>query len=190
MAAVTFYYDPTSPYAWMAAERIGDLIPDADWQAVYGLGLVKANGRTPWVFTDERDSRLAAIEKRAAGYGLPPIRWPVSLGERIVDVARATRVARRSGREQEFALAAARARFTEGRDTSRPDELRALASQVGLDGDDLLAAIAEDAVKEEVRAATEEALGRGAPGIPTTFVADEAFWGDDRLDEAAAAARG
>jgi 2-hydroxychromene-2-carboxylate isomerase len=189
VAAATFYYDPTSPYAWMAAERIGELIPDADWQAVYGLGLVKANGRTPWVFTDERESRLREIEERAARYGLPPIRWPGSLGERIVDVARAARVARRHGRERDFALAVARARFTEGRDPSRPDELRALASQAGLDGDELLAEIADDAVKEEVRAANQEALDRGALGIPTTIVGDEVFWGDDRLDDAAAAAR-
>ena len=55
MAAPTFYYDPSSPYAWMAEERIGDLIPNADWQALYGFGLLRAAGRTPWVLTEERE---------------------------------------------------------------------------------------------------------------------------------------
>ena len=189
VAAVTFYYDPSSPYGWMAAERIGDLIPDADWQAVYGFALLRAVGRTPWVLTDERPARLAEIEKRAAGYGLPPIRWPQSLPERAVDIARALRVARRHDRERQLALAMARARFTEGRDVSAPDELRTLAGEAGLDGEELVAAIADQAVKDEVAATIEEAVARGAQGIPTTIVGDEVFWGDDRLDEAAAAAR-
>lgn len=37
---------------------------------------------------------------------------------------------------------------------------------------------------------TAEALARGVPGIPTVAIGSELFWGDDRLEEAAAAAGG
>jgi 2-hydroxychromene-2-carboxylate isomerase len=44
-------------------------------------------------------------------------------------------------------------------------------------------------IKERLKGNTEEALARGVTGIPTVAIGDELFWGDDRLDEAAAAAR-
>lgn len=172
----------------MAAERIGELIPDAEWRPIYAFALFKLNGRTPWVLTDERPARLREIQERAAGYGLPPIRWPQGLPERNIDLVRAATVAKHEGREEDFALATFRAIFLEGGDPSRPDALRRVASQAGLDPDAVLARIGEQDVKDEVRAAIDEAHARGVPGVPTVTVGDEVFWGDDRLDEAAAAA--
>jgi 2-hydroxychromene-2-carboxylate isomerase len=37
-----------------------------------------------------------------------------------------------------------------------------------------------------LRAATDEAADRGVIGVPTVVVGGEAYWGDDRLEEAAA----
>ena len=51
----------------------------------------------------------------------------------------------------------------------------------------VLKAIETRSVKDRLRAATEEAYARGVRGVPTVAVGDELFWGDDRLDEAAAA---
>ena len=42
-------------------------------------------------------------------------------------------------------------------------------------------------VKDRLRAATDEAAARGVEGVPTVAVGDELFWGDDRLEDAAAA---
>ena len=41
-------------------------------------------------------------------------------------------------------------------------------------------------MKDALRAATEEAAERGVIGVPTVAVGDELFWGDDRLEDAAA----
>jgi 2-hydroxychromene-2-carboxylate isomerase len=41
--------------------------------------------------------------------------------------------------------------------------------------------------KDRLRAATQEAYDRGVRGVPTVAIGDEVFWGDDRLDDAAAA---
>ena len=40
------------------------------------------------------------------------------------------------------------------------------------------------AVKDALRAATDEAAERGVQGVPSVAVGDEVFWGDDRLEEA------
>ena len=181
-----FYFDPTSPYSWMASERIGDLIPDADWRPVYTFGLFKLNGRGPWFLTDERAPRMAEIEQRAAHYGLPPVRWPNALTARGIDVVRAAAVAREHGREAPFAIAAGRTIYTEGTDPSDADGLRRLAEKAGLDGEELVRRVAEQDVKDAVRANVEEAHSRRVPGVPAVVVGDEVFWGDDRLDEAAA----
>ena len=42
-------------------------------------------------------------------------------------------------------------------------------------------------VKQALRQATDAAHARGVFGVPTVAVGAELFWGDDRLDDAAAA---
>jgi 2-hydroxychromene-2-carboxylate isomerase len=41
--------------------------------------------------------------------------------------------------------------------------------------------------KDRLRAATQEAYDRGVRGVPSVVVGGEVFWGDDQLEEAAAA---
>jgi 2-hydroxychromene-2-carboxylate isomerase len=47
----------------------------------------------------------------------------------------------------------------------------------------------EAAVKATLRAATGAAHARGVFGVPTLEAGGELFWGDDRLEDAAARAR-
>ena len=54
-------------------------------------------------------------------------------------------------------------------------------SQAGFDPQVVLALTAEAAVKDALRANTEEAVRRGAFGAPSMFVGDVLFWGNDRL---------
>jgi 2-hydroxychromene-2-carboxylate isomerase len=46
----------------------------------------------------------------------------------------------------------------------------------------MLALSSEPGVKDELKALTEAAVQRGVFGAPTFFVADQMFWGQDRLD--------
>jgi 2-hydroxychromene-2-carboxylate isomerase len=47
--------------------------------------------------------------------------------------------------------------------------------------------VEDPAVKDRLRAATDAAGDRGVTGVPTVVVEDQLFWGDDRLEDAAAA---
>ena len=59
-----------------------------------------------------------------------------------------------------------------------------------LDAAALQAQIAEPAVKDALKATTEEAVKRGVFGAPTCFVGGEMFFGQDRLDFVRGALRG
>ena len=50
-------------------------------------------------------------------------------------------------------------------------------------------AAASDGVKRKLIAATARAGELGVRGVPTVRVGEQIFWGDDRLEEAVAAAR-
>lgn len=183
-----FYYDIASAYAYLASGRIGELLPEAEWQPVLNAGLLKASGRTSWAFGPELADGIAEVERRAAEYGLPPVRWPTETALQLA-TQRAAVVAKRAGREVEFSLAAFHAMWVDGRDLRDRAVLVELASASGLDGGELTEAIEHQDVKDELRAATDAAFERGVVGVPSVAIDGEVFWGDDRLDEAVAAAR-
>jgi 2-hydroxychromene-2-carboxylate isomerase len=56
-----------------------------------------------------------------------------------------------------------------------------VANDCGLDGEQLVAGTTDQAVKEQLRANTEEAIARGAYGSPTLFVGDSLYFGNDQL---------
>ena len=61
------------------------------------------------------------------------------------------------------------------------------AERVGMDRQALAEALTGDEVKQRLRADTEAAIALGVTGVPTVAVGEELFWGDDRLEDAAAA---
>ena len=50
----------------------------------------------------------------------------------------------------------------------------------------VLSAVERDSVKRALREATERAGDLGVRGVPSVVVGGQVFWGDDRLEEAAA----
>lgn len=167
------------------------VLPDADWRPILLAGLFKLNGRTSWYLAgppDQRRARMAEIERRAMSYGLPPIQWFTELPQSLLNLGRAATVAKREGQGPGFSLAVFRAIFGGGEDPSTPVALARLAEDSGIDGELMLRRIGEQDVKDELRRVTEEAHAAGVPGVPTVVIDGEAFWGEDRLDEAAAVA--
>jgi 2-hydroxychromene-2-carboxylate isomerase len=188
-----FYFDLGSPYAYLAAERVNAVFVAADaeppeWQPVLLGGLFRRFGRDSWANGPERDEGLRECERRAEAYGLPPIRWPEPFPGNSLVAMRAATFAKEIGRTVAFSLAAFRQAFAAGRDLSEVDNVLLAAAATEMHPRALLAAIERDAIKARLRAATEEAGDLGVRGVPSVVLAGEVFWGDDRLEEAAAAA--
>lgn len=183
-----FFFGAMSPYSWLAAERIGALIPDARWSPVFAGGLFKAHGRTSWGLTDRRAAGLADCEARARAHGLGEIRWPEPWPTLDVLIGRALLYAQEHGRLRVLALEAMRLAFREAGDLGEPSVVLEAGRRAGLDADELGAALGQPRLRLALRQATDEAVALGVFGVPTVAVAGELFWGDDRLAEAARAA--
>jgi 2-hydroxychromene-2-carboxylate isomerase len=101
---------------------------------------------------------------------------------------RAATFAKQTGRTVSFALAGFRQAFAAGRDLTEPDNVLIAAAACELHPRAVAKAAATDAVKGALREATDEAAALGVVGVPSLVVGGEVFWGDDRLEEAVAAA--
>jgi len=191
----TFFYDLGSPYAYLAAERIHGVFEEAGaeppaWQPILLGGLFRRFGRDSWANGPGREEGLAEVERRAQAYGLPPLRWPDPFPGNTLFAMRVATFATEIGRGVSLPLAAFRQAFAAGRDLSDPDNVFIAAASAELHPRALRAAAERDSIKSALRAATEAAGDAGVIGVPSVLVDEEVFWGDDRLEEAAAAAAG
>lgn len=197
MARAVFYYDFSSPYAYLAAERISGLFAEAgaeqpEWQPISFGHVLKASGRTPWSMQPggPEQADLDEIARRAAEMGLPEVRydpgWPRESYSLLP--ARAAVFAKESGRAVSFSQAAFRQRFAAGRDLSDIDNVLIAAAACELHPRAVTKALETQSVKDRLAEETAKAISLGVEGIPTVAVGDELFWGDDRLEDAVAAA--
>ncbi len=193
-AQPTFFYDFYSPYSYLAAERVNSILPAVpEWRPVSFGHILKQSGRRPWSFDRgaEHDRHWGEIETRAAERGLPemkqPAGWPID--SYSVIGARAATFAKGSGRAVAYSLALFRQIFAAGRTLDEDTDLIARAA-CELHPNALLKGLESRAVKDELVKATNEAYELGVRGVPTIAVDGALFWGDDRLEEAAAAVAG
>jgi 2-hydroxychromene-2-carboxylate isomerase len=191
--ASAFYFDLGSPYAYLAAERISGLFTEAgldqpEWEPILLGGLFREFGRDSWGNGAGRADGIAEVERRAAGYGLPPLAWPEPWPGDMLFAMRAATFAKQTGRAVSFALAGFRQAFAAGRDLGEPDNVMLAAAACELHPNAVAKAVGSRSVKDGLRAATERAGERGVRGVPSVVVGEEVFWGDDRLEEAVEAA--
>lgn len=189
--APTLYFDLGSPYAHLAVARAGAVLGREPALAPVLLGAIfAARGFGSWSATPSRAGRVAEIEARAARYGLPPLCWPATWPDDGLKAMRCATWAKQHDATAAFAQAVFEREFGAGADISDVAVLCECALAAGLDGERMLAAIETPAVKDALRAATDEAWRAGVRGVPSARVGGSIFYGDDQLELAAAALAG
>jgi 2-hydroxychromene-2-carboxylate isomerase len=188
-----FFYDFSSPYAYMSAHRVDETLPlEPRWQPILFGSLIQEIGKVPWSMREgpARDAQMRECEQRAAALGLP-LRWPDGWPRATysVLVLRAALVAQEHGRLREFSLAAYRQGLGLGRDLTDLGVVLAAAEEAGVDAEAVRDGVAREDIKQRLRRDTDEARELGVTGIPTVYAGGELFWGDDRLADAAEALR-
>lgn len=195
-ASLDFWFEFASTYSYLAVARVEEQARAAGvavrWRPfllgpIFGaqgwndspFNIYPAKGRYMW-----RD--MARLCER---YGLP-LRRPSVFPRNGLLAARVTVAAGDAPWVPAFVRGVYRANFGDDRDVADPGVLAALLRDAGADPDALLAAAATPAVKDRLRAETAEAQRLGIFGAPSFVVGDELFWGNDRLDDALAWARG
>ncbi len=181
MTDATIYLDLGSPYSYLAVERATDVLGRAPVLAPIVLGVIfTLRGHGSWGHMDTRDEHVAIVESRAREYGLPPFAWPPGWPNNTLN---ATRAALWSGRD-DYVRALLRAAFAEGRDLSDVGVVEDVGATLGITG--VREAVGSDAVKALAKERTQAAIDLGVRGAPTIAVRGKLFFGDDRLEEAAA----
>jgi 2-hydroxychromene-2-carboxylate isomerase len=182
------YYDYACPWAYMGSWRaeayFGPLGVEIDFRPVHLATLKEAPaGQMP--AAGERKSRWAASDIAA---------WSEMMGADLNTSARdlitrstrlalkAALVAKDAGRFREFHYPAYRARWSEARDLSEREVVQGLLAGAGLDAKAALARAESPELDERLDRDTQDAIGRGVFGVPTVFVGDRLFWGNDRFE--------
>ncbi|MBL8397219.1 MAG: 2-hydroxychromene-2-carboxylate isomerase [Candidatus Accumulibacter sp.] len=186
---IDFYFDFTSPYAYLMSEKIDVLAARHDRQVnwrpfllgvafqVSGVPVFTRNSpKAPYLMRDfDRSARFLGVP-----YSLPP-NFPI--GTQAAARAYYWLQDRHPQQAREFAHAVFRALFTAGRDMASPSEIVALLTEHGGDGEALAVALSGQELKERLKAECAAAVARGVFGSPFVFIDDEPFFGVDRLPQ-------
>jgi len=188
--APVFLFDFNSPYAYLAAERVDEVLPCRPrWQPIAFGALIVAIGKVPWSLGPGRERGMRECERRARERGLPALRWPDGWPRQSysIPVLRAALVADEHGRLREFSRAALRSLFADGVALTELGPILRVAEAAGVDPDAVREGVGRWEIKRRLREATDAALAAGVTGVPTVLVDGRVFWGDDQLESAAAA---
>jgi 2-hydroxychromene-2-carboxylate isomerase len=175
----TLFFDLRSPYTYLVAERADRLFAGLEWRPASADVL-------PGGELDAEDPRAAADRARLLGL---PLVWPEERPYRVPSAMRVASLAAERGCGAAFVLAASRLAFCGGFDLDDPEILAEAAAAAGLALDDALHAARDVARDEPIEAAAQMLVAAGARRLPVLQVGRTLFSGEDRLMEAAAAAR-
>jgi 2-hydroxychromene-2-carboxylate isomerase len=184
-----FFYDVSSPYAYLGAARVDEVLPvTPEWRPIAFGVIVRHVGKVPWSFKENREGHFDEIARRAAERGLPEVRypegWPVDTYSLIP--LRALMLASDQEQLRSFSRELFKMMFVAGQHLADLEAVLGAAERAGLDRDQLAEGMQRQEVKDRLRAQTDAAFEQGVTGVPTVAVRDRLFWGDDRLEEAAA----
>lgn len=181
------YFDLGSPYAYLAVMRVHSLFEGEVALQPVLLGAIFAHrGWGSWALTDARAANVAEIERRAAAYRLP-LRWPPDWPPNSLTAQRAAIFAQRRGVGRAFTEAVYLATYGRGGDLGDPETILAAGQAAGMSRAELAAAPADPEIKAALREATDAAIALGVAGVPTLRLDGELYFGDDKLEEVAAA---
>jgi 2-hydroxychromene-2-carboxylate isomerase len=179
-----FYFDFSSPEAYLAAERVLGVLGDrgltAEWvpiRAPRDWGAFRC--------AEEESIARAAIEQTAAQRTLQAVRWPPAFDSELA--LRAATYAKQIGRVVAFSLAAFRQAYAGGHDLGDTDVVLIAASACEMHPRAVLQALEREAVGRALDEASALAAQRGVRDVPAIWVPDgRVVHGDADLENVAA----
>lgn len=183
-----FYYDYACPWAYMGSCRVEAYFADAGVEidfrplhlatareATAGQGPAAGERKSRWYASDiQAWSELTGADLNLSAKDL------ITRSTRLA--LKAALVAKDAGRFREYHYPTYRARWAEARDISERDVIRGLLAGAGLDPEAALARAESVELDARLDRETQEAMTRGVFGVPTVFVGERMFWGNDRFE--------
>jgi glutathione S-transferase kappa 1 len=184
------FYDIVSPWSYLCFETLCRY--RHAWQLDLVLrpaflgGVMKATGNSPPAALPARGVYLLRDLARSSSQFQVPLTFPNEFPTNTIGAMRMLTLVAQESPEQHEALARSlwRRYWGAGKDVVQSESLRAACEAAGVDPT-VVELSADDGVKAKLRAATEEAVDRGAFGFPAMFVMDadgeEMYFGSDRI---------
>ena len=188
-AAIDFYFDFTSPYGYLAAERIDALAAkyqrEVNWHAILLGFIFKQTGQVPPMQVPLKGEYVIHDMARSARYLGVPLKFPAEFPKMTITAARGFYWLN----DQDTALAKTfarhvyRAYFVDNLDVGNAEVIADIAHSAGVDGAAFASNVQSDAVKERFKNENDRAIARKVFGSPYFIVDNEPFWGADRMEQ-------
>lgn len=188
-ATLEFHFDFSSPYGYLAAERIAALAARysrrVEWRPMLLGAAFKIAGTQPLTSIPMKGDYAKRDLPRSARFHRITFRMPSKFPVATQAPARIVvwQRDRQRGECAPLVNALYRAYFVSDRDISNPEIAADIAAEAGVDRDAARAAIDDPAIKDALRRDVDAALAKGVFGSPFVFVDEEPFWGLDRFDQ-------
>jgi len=196
VARLEVFFDISSPWTYLAFENIQPLAAELgvdgrgveiEWKPMLVGGIF--NTVNPSVYEMRAnpvpakwDYMAKDLADWAADAGLR-IKWqPTVFPVNSVKALRGCIVADRLGKLVPFARACFELYWGDDKDISQDAVLAEACARAEIDAAELATAITDQAIKDQLKANTEDVVKRGGFGSPTIFVdTDDMYFGNDRL---------
>jgi 2-hydroxychromene-2-carboxylate isomerase len=181
MKHITFHFDVISPYAYLAFEKLPEVLKGLSWQVDYRpvlfAGLLKHHGQLgPAEIPPKRDWTYRQVQWLAHAQGVP-LQMPAAHPFNPLGLLRLALACGRDGLVNRYvAETVFRHAWRGGSDAADAQRLEELRAALQPQRDP-----ASDEVKAELKSNTEAAIARGLFGVPTCEVDGKLFWGFDGL---------
>ncbi|MFV1850271.1 MAG: 2-hydroxychromene-2-carboxylate isomerase [Thalassospira sp.] len=191
MSEVTFYFDFSSPYGYLAAERMeafeSRVGVTVTWRPFMIGAAFKQTGQSPLLSQPIRGTYFRHDMERCARLQNTPFHIPENFPYAALVPTRAFYwlESRSPMLARKFAKDIYRGYFADGLDMANPENVFAAASRHSINVSEMRAAVENQRWKDHTRTVTEEAISLGAFGSPFFFYEDEPFFGNDRLEQLA-----
>ena len=177
MKKADWYFDFISPFAYIGLSRLDRFAGQLDirLRPVLFAGLLnhweqkgpaEIPGKRVWTYRwcTWLAGHLGIPFRSPAAHPFNPLPW--------------LRLSIAAGNTPEAVTRIFEAIWTTGADAADENHFKAVAASLGVD----LARLADQAVKDALRAETDKAIGLGVFGVPTLVIDQELFWGADSMD--------
>jgi 2-hydroxychromene-2-carboxylate isomerase len=192
VAKLTFFYDLSSPWTYLAFNNIQSIIEETRaivvWRPFLVGGVFNAVNQGVYAArsnpTDPKVVHTFTWLHEWAALTNLPLNFPTE--HHPIKSVLAMRACCALENEQDtlyaFSHVVFTAYFMQGRNIDDPSVIADVANSLGIDGERLVDDAGEQVIKDRLRANTEEAIAKGAFGSPTMIVNEERlYFGNDQL---------
>ncbi|MGB3508331.1 MAG: 2-hydroxychromene-2-carboxylate isomerase [Microcoleaceae cyanobacterium] len=179
------YYSFSSPFAYLAQSQIPALVERTKCNVNYHLIDLKKlwqriDNPGPGTIPIKLKYLIKDIEDWRKYYNVPlniPSRFPIDNRP----ASAASIVAKKEGKLIDFIEAVMKAYYINDLDISDPEVLGKIAQGIGINSETIITGINDPTILQVIDTEAEAAAKRGVFGVPTFFIGDNMYWGNDRL---------